>query len=233
MGTGLLIAALSFGAITYHTDGTAGPNVRERFTATQLVILQKLNRADLEHLARVPVLIVPDIWVVDELAYSPMPRRYPAAASYPRIVVVHQPAQVFGAYEYGTLVRWGPVSSGRRSDPTPPGSYHLNWRKQRHTSSINPNWIMNWAFNFENRAGFAFHQQELPGGPASHGCVRLLEPDARWLFDWADTWTVNPGATRVVKPGTPVLIVGRYDFDAPPPWQSLTALEHPLALPEM
>jgi hypothetical protein len=234
MGAGLLLA-LSLSAITYHVETTAagGPGVRDRFTADQLVVLQKLNRADLNHLDRLRALVVPDVWVDDELAYSPMPRRFPPGAGHRRVVVVHQPAQVFGAYEFGALVRWGPVSTGRRTDPTPTGLFHLNWRKQSHVSTIDPDWVMPWSFNFENRVGLAFHEQDLPGHPASHGCIRLLGGDARWLFEWADTWTLDGDGTSVRKLGTPVLILGEYDFAAAPPWRSPASLVRPLKLPSM
>ena len=235
MGTGFLVLALSLVAITYHVETTVsgGPGVRARFTANQLIVLQKLNRADLDHLDRLRALVVPDVWVDDELAYSPMPRRFPPGAGHPRVVVVYQPAQAFGAYEYGALVRWGPVSTGRRTDPTPAGLFHLNWRKQSHVSTIDPDWIMPWSFNFENRVGLAFHEQDLPGHPASHGCIRLLGGDARWLFEWAETWTLDGDGTRVLKLGTPVLILGDYDFAAAPPWRSLATLVLPLKLPSM
>lgn len=234
MGAGLILA-LSLSVITYHveTPAAGGPGVRDRFTADQLVVLQKLNRADLNHLDRLGALVIPDVWVDDELAYSPMPRRYPPGGPHRRVVVVYQPAQVFGAYEYGELVHWGPVSTGRRTDPTPTGLFHLNWRKQSHISTIDPDWIMPWSFNFENRVGLAFHEQDLPGRPASHGCIRLLGGDARWLFEWADTWTLDGDGTRVLKLGTPVLILGEYDFAAPPPWQSPDSHAYTLRLPEM
>lgn len=235
MGAGLLILALSLSAVTYHieTTGPRGLDVHRRFTPDQLVVLQKLNRADLAHLDRLRTLVVPDVWLDDELAYSPMPRHFPPGRQHRRVVVVYQPAQVFGAYEYGKLVRWGPVSTGRRTDPTPAGLFHLNWRQQMHVSTIDPDWVMPWAFNFENRVGLAFHEQELPGHPASHGCVRLLGEDARWLFEWADTWTLDARGTGVQKLGTPVLIQGEYDFTAAPPWLSLPSLARPLTLPEM
>ena len=235
MSVGLLLLASSLSVITYHVEmpDAGGQDVRNRFTPAQLVLLQKLNRADLNHLHRLPALVVPDAWLEDELAYSPMPRRYPPGARYRRLVLVYQPAQVFGAYEYGVLVRWGPVSTGRRTDPTPPGLFYLNWRNEWHTSSIDPDWFMGWAFNFENRLGLAFHEQALPGKPASHGCVRLLADDAQWLFEWADTWTLDGSGTRVLKLGTPVLILGEYDFGAAPPWQSPESLARPVALPSM
>ena len=235
MSLGLLLLASSLSVITYHVErpDAGGQAVRDRFTPAQLVLLQKLNRADLDHLHRLPALIVPDVWVEDELAYSPMPRRYPRGAPYRRLVLVYQPAQVFGAYEYGALVRWGPVSTGRRTDPTPSGLFHLNWREQSHTSTIDPEWIMDWAFNFENRAGLAFHEQALPGQPASHGCVRLLGEDARWLFAWGEPWTLDASGARVLTLGTPVLVMGEYDFEAAPSWQSPDRLARPVELPAL
>ena len=79
MGAGLLILALSVTAVTYHieTAGARGLDVRGRFTLDQLVVLQKLNGADLQHLDRLQTLVVPDVWLDDELAYSPMPRHVP------------------------------------------------------------------------------------------------------------------------------------------------------------
>jgi hypothetical protein len=50
-------------------------------------------------------------------------------------------------------------------------------------------------------------------------------------FEWGQAWTLDPGGTRVLRPGTPVFIVGRYDFDAPPPWRSLTWLSGTVVLP--
>jgi hypothetical protein len=232
VGAGVLLVALSLG-ITYHIEaaGAGGHGVRDRFSPAQLVLLQKLNRTDLDHIDRLASLVIPDVWVDDELAYSPMPRRYPRASTYRRLVIVYQPAQAFGAYEHGELVRWGPVSTGARSAPTPSGLFYLNWRKREHTSTIDPDWSMPWAFNFDNRLGLAFHEQALPGRPASHACVRLLAEDARWLFEWGEPWTLDRGGTRVLKPGTPVLVIGAYDFEAKPPWQSLHRLARPVELP--
>jgi hypothetical protein len=92
---------------------------------------------------------------------------------------------------------------------------------------------MRWYFNFGNREGLALHAYALPGYPASHGCIRLLERDAQWLFEWGQPWVLDPSATRVLKPGTPVLLVGNYDFDAAPPWRSLRWLSQQVALPSL
>ena len=77
-----------------------------------------LNRRDREHLLRsdppTPGLLVPTAWAADPLAYSPFPAVWPASEPFPKVIVVSQPMQAFAAYERGTLVRWGPVSTGRK-----------------------------------------------------------------------------------------------------------------------
>ena len=56
--------------ITYHLEA-AKP--LSRFSSDQLALLVKLNHADSAHLARLPRIVVPDRWNLDELLYSPMP----------------------------------------------------------------------------------------------------------------------------------------------------------------
>jgi hypothetical protein len=116
-------------AIHYRIEWAADMrhDINKAFTAAQLAVLEKLNRADIAHLRRLPLLVVPDLWV-DELQYSPFPPVYPGAACLPKLLLVDLPAQAFAAYEDGRLVRWGPVSSGREAYPTPTGVFHLNWR---------------------------------------------------------------------------------------------------------
>ena len=213
---------------TYRIEKKAAGPVRidERFTPNQVDLLEKLNRADRDHLARLPDLVVPESWGPDERAYSMLPLGYLSAARYPKLLVVHLPGQLFGAYESGMLVRWGPINSGARRSQTPNGLFALNWRSTGHASSIDPDWYLRWYFNFGSREGLAFHEYTLPGLPVSHGCIRLLSRDARWLFDWGEPWS---SAGR--SDGTPVLIIGAYDFEAPPPWRSPAWLLQPLELP--
>lgn len=197
-----------------------------------LALLEKLNRADSTRLARLPALVMPASEAGDELAYSPLPPTYAWASAFPKAIVVHLPAQVFGAYENGSLVRWGPISSGRESKASPSGLFHLNWKSPGRHSSIDPDWYMRWYFNFDVRNGIAFHQYKLPGLPASHACIRLLERDAQWVYDWGEGSQLDERGRRVPASGTPVLIVGQYDFDAPPPWRSLNWLAAGVKLPE-
>jgi hypothetical protein len=189
-----------------------------RFSSDQLALLVKLNHADPVHLARLTSILVPNRWLPDEILYSPMPRTVPQLSEEKKAIVVDLAAQVFGAYEGGRLVRWGPVSSGDRHHQTPSGVYHLNWHQRVRVSSDNPTWVMPWYFNFESRHGFGLHQYSLPGRPASHGCARMLPEDAKWLFHWGEGWKFADGTRDVIQPGTLVILLGEYDSGAPQPW---------------
>jgi hypothetical protein len=218
-------------AIDYRIERTTvdGRDLVSRFGGPELALLEKLNRADLAHLKRLPNVIVPSVWL-GELDYSPFPATYPAANATPQLIVVDQPAQAFAAYEYGRLVRWGPISSGRKAKPTPSGLYHLNWRARTRTSTLSGEWRLNWYFNFHNARGLAFHEFELPGVPMSHACVRLLARDAEWVFRWGTGWTLDAKGQLATR-GTPVIIQGNYAFNAPPPWLTADGAR-PIELPK-
>jgi len=207
-----------------------------RFTPAQIEILEMVNRRDRDHLLRVdpptPGLLVPVTWSDDPLTYSPFPRAWPGAEAYPKAIVVHQAMQAFAAYEKGVLVRWGPVSTGRKETPTPDGPFTLTWRARSRRSTDNEDWLLEWYFNFVNARGVSFHLFDLPGYPASHACVRLLLRDAQWLYGWGEQWSLDAERRVVTRPGTPVVILGTYPFGTPPAWLSLDALITPLTLPE-
>lgn len=202
-----------------------------RIEPEQVAILELLNRADAAHLKQLDELVVPGSWHDDPMRYSPFPMTFDWATPYERLLLVDKRAQAFAAYEGGALVRWGPVSTGRQGMQTPSGLFHLTWRSLGRHSTVDPDWYMPWYFNFQNSRGLSFHQFALPGRPASHACVRLLERDAKWLFEWGESWTLDERGWTVLDPGTPVLIVGCYDFDEPPPWRSLASLAAGIHLP--
>ena len=217
-------------AVTYRVEPLAAGELPKRFTPAQLAVLEKLNRRDLEHLARLTEIIVPDVWPDDELAFSPLPAEWSWAVSLPKALIVHQPGQVFGAYEYGRLVRWGPVSTGRKETPTPAGSFNLTWKSKSRRSTDNDAWLLKWYFNFINSRGVSFHEFDLPGAAASHACVRLLTRDAMWIYDWGEQWVLSPDRTAVATPGTPVVVQGVVDFKNPTPWTSAAWWQAPLTL---
>ena len=216
--------------IAYRLERNAdgGRDLTSRFGGPEIALLEKLNRADLSHLRRLPQVVVPSAFRGD-MDHSPFPPTYSAASATPKLLIVDQPAQAFAAYEYGRQVHWGPTSSGRKQKPTPSGVFYLNWRARTRTSTLSGEWRLNWYFNFHNTRGLAFHEFDLPGVPASHACVRLLSRDAEWIYKWGDSWTLDANGQLVTR-GTPVIIQGSYAFDAPAPWITDRALS--IALPK-
>jgi hypothetical protein len=180
----------------------------------------KVNRIDQVHAMQADTLIVPDPGS-DLLRLSPWPAVLPEADSTRKLLLVSLRVQAFAAYENGKLVRWGPICSGGRSTPTRTGLFFVNWKNRLHISSVNSSWIMPWTVNIDSWVGTALHQYALPGRPASHCCIRLMEDDARWIFDWVDEWSLAPGGETVIAHGTPVILFGDYDYEAPPPWRML------------
>ncbi len=182
-------------------------------------LVELLNRRLLQHASIGDTLVVPEKFGLDFRAYSPFPRYYPGARDFDKLFVIHKTIQAWAAYEYGQLSRWGIVNTGSSESPTPTGRFNFNWKEEYRVSSLSPPgepWEMYWVFNFENPRGIHVHQYAMPtGGPTSHGCVRLVDSDAKWIYDWADAWTVSNGrvdytssGSRVVKPGTTVIVVG-------------------------
>ena len=186
----------------------------------KMAFLLKLNRLDAQHLRSGVTLTIPE--QLDDLsAFSPFPHRLETVSEIPKLFLVSLRVQAFGAYESGRLVRWGPISSGKKTTPTPAGLYHTNWKSKATRSSINEDWLLPWYFNLDNQRGISFHQYDLPGYPASHGCLRLLADDAAWIYGWADQWTLSTDRRRVETYGTPAIVFGKYDYGKQAPWKNL------------
>ena len=73
---------------------------------------------------------------------------------------------------------------------------------------------MPWYFNIDVNRGIALHEYDLPGYPASHGCIRMQMEDARYVYGWGEQWHYN-GENQLTQKGTPVILFGRYDYDKP------------------
>ena len=212
-------------SVSYHFDTLKGKSVVADFTTTytaeQRDIIYAINRISSSRIGAGRVLVMPDTLSAEILDYSPYPDSVKAFDTLPKLVLISRRIQAFAIYENGQLTRWGPVSSGKKSTPTPAGLFHTNFKAKIKISSENSEWIMPWYFNFYARRGIAMHQFYLPGYPASHACVRMQEKDAKWIFDWADQWRVSGKTGAVTKVGTPVIIFGDYDFTKPVPWINL------------
>lgn len=185
-------------------------------------IMVAINRTDAENFPKMDSVIVPNDLSGDPEFYLPFPFSVPAIKQINKIIFFSYPAQAFAAYENGELVYTGPVNMGRKKDPTPTGLFFANWKAEKTNSTFNDEWELRWNVNIENKLGVGWHQYSLPGYPASHSCLRLQENDARSLYKWADEWKLKDDQNITLQ-GTPVIVFGSYDFDAPKPWLQLVA----------
>jgi hypothetical protein len=188
--------------------------------SSKMNIVYALNRADKAGLKKLDSIVTPSDFSGDLVYYLPFPLHVNALEEVSKIIIFSYPTQTFAAYENGQLVRTGPTNMGRKADQTPTGLFFTNWKAEKTTSTFNDEWELKWNFNIENKLGVGFHQYELPGYPASHSCLRLLEKDAKYLYKFADEWILKDKENVKVK-GTPVVVFGSYDFGGPKPWFQL------------
>jgi hypothetical protein len=91
--------------------------------------------------------------------------------------------QVALAIENDKVVRVIHVSTGAASTPTPPGTFRVYSKIPKWWSVPFREWLL-WAVPFNG--GLAFHElAEVPPYPASHGCVREVYVNSRWMYDFA------------------------------------------------
>lgn len=196
-------------------------------STANLEIALAVNRTDKAFFVKMDSVIIPTDMTGDMAFYLPFPMQVPYLEQVEKIIFFSYPTQTFAAYENGILVYTGPTNMGRKKDPTPTGLFFTNWKAEETTSTFDDEWKLLWNFNIENKKGIGFHQYDLPGYPASHSCLRLHEKDAKSLYEWADQWVLINDENVKFK-GTPVIVFGSYDFDAPKPWLQL--VQNPKAL---
>jgi hypothetical protein len=204
--------------ITIQTD-TAQKELESLYGPANIEAILKINRIDLAHIKKGSVLVIPENF---NQSFSSFPAEIPEIAGIPKLFLISQRVQAFGAYEYGILVRTGPVSSGKQSTPTANKLFFANWKGKEVISTINGEWLLKWNVNLDNFDGIGMHQYDMPGYPASHSCVRMLEADAMWVYNWVDQWILTEDGNTRLAAGTPVIIFGQYPFGKTAPWKLLT-----------
>jgi hypothetical protein len=197
----------------------------------KLQIALAVNRTDKACFAKMDSVIIPADMSGDIVYYLPFPLNVPYLAEIDKIIFFSYPTQTFATYENGVLIYTGPTNMGRKKDPTPTGLFYANWKAEKTISTVNDEWELLWNFNIANKEGVGWHQYSMPGYPASHSCLRLQEKDARYLYTWADQWILDEKETVQVN-GTPVIIFGSYNFEAPKPWLRLVTNPHALDITE-
>jgi lipoprotein-anchoring transpeptidase ErfK/SrfK len=137
-----------------------------------------------------------------EVTYSvvpaPPPTVAPAPAPAPALaaaaegalrIVVSLPQQKAFVFREGALVASAPVSTGRPGHPTPLGTFRILQKQVHHRSNIYSNAPMPYMQRLTTY-GIALHAGQLPGYPASHGCIRLPWAFAKKLYSMTDGSTL-------------------------------------------
>ena len=109
-----------------------------------------------------------------------------AVPAGPLVMVISLDEQRAYLYRNGLRIGVSTVSSGKRGKETPTGVFTILQKHKDHRSSLYDDAPM----PFMQRLtwdGVALHAGNLPGYPASHGCIRLPYEFARRLFDLTST----------------------------------------------
>jgi hypothetical protein len=134
----------------------------------------------------------------------------------PLVVLVSIPDQLMYVYRNGVRIGRSTVSTGKAGKRTPTGVFTVLQKKVRHESSIYKGAKMPHMQRL-TWSGIAMHAGQLPGYPASAGCVRLPVDFAAKLYSVtalgttviiadhksAPIHTVQPGLLFSGKTGTP------------------------------
>jgi hypothetical protein len=116
----------------------------------------------------------------------------------PVVIVVSIARQRAYAYRNGVLIGISTASTGKKGHETPTGVFTLLQKNADHKSNLYNNAPMPYMQRL-TWDGIALHAGNLPGYPASHGCVRLPLSFAKKLFD-----VTKLGLTVIVIPGDDV-----------------------------
>ncbi|MDA8215628.1 MAG: L,D-transpeptidase, partial [Nitrospiraceae bacterium] len=165
--------------------------------------------------------------------FTPMPEYYQPAESEAKFILIDLSEQFLGAYEYGRLVFSVPVATGEKGNETPSGEFRITAFNSRHKSSLyfieetNIPYPMHYGLRFHiSRGGVAYwiHGRDIPGYPASHGCIGLYDEemqkkyykypknpvleDAKTLFEWVISPLRDDGNFHLLKDGPKLKIIG-------------------------
>src|ERR1700728_3889617 len=110
--------------------------------------------------------------------YNWQPEVSPAG---PVVMFVSLPDQIVYVYRNGVRIGRSTVSTGKPGTATPTGVFTVLQKKVDHESSIYKGAKMPHMQRL-TWTGIAMHAGNLPGYPASHGCVRLPDDFAQKLY---------------------------------------------------
>jgi hypothetical protein len=207
----------------------------------------RFNRMDRRHFIGDRSIKVPEHLEQIE-HYSPLPLSYPEAEKDAQFILVDQSEMFLGAYEHGRLVLSFPAAIGVEEHRVPNGSFRIDAADRHHESNlyvmeeIGRPYPMHYGLRFfvdkdtDGWPSYWIHGRDLPGYPASHGCIGLYDEEmqndyyaahdrqvnkpyyheltkpylegAQRLYRWVVDPAGDPGTFHKIKNGPRVLIIG-------------------------
>ena len=195
--------------IPWHPHFIQPQETLETLFGTDWVWAARFNRIDRRHVYPGMTIKVPER-LEDIRGYTPLPKEYEPARGRGKYILVDVTEQWLGAYESGRLVFSAPAATGKAGTETPVGIFRVDARHLTHTSSLyktandEEQYPMDNALRFyigPDNVSYWLHARDLPGRPASHGCIGLFDEemqnrvfgtpekpallDSQRLYEWA------------------------------------------------
>lgn len=199
----------SLKGIKWHAHFIQPHQTLESLFGADWIWVARFNRVDRRHVYPGMTIKVPED-MADIRNYSPLPYFYPVASSHAKYILVDITEQWLGAYERGKLVFSAPAATGKATTETPTGMFRISARHLTHSSSLyktqdeTEQYPMDNAIRFhigDDNVSYWLHARDLPGRPASHGCIGLFDEemqnrvygvparpvllDSQKLYEWA------------------------------------------------
>lgn len=199
------------------------------------IYVARFNRLDRRHMYPGMTIKVP-ARMEDIKNYTPMPLVYEPAKRHDKYILINLTEQWLGAYEFGKLKFSMPAATGSQGHETPVGLFQVDARHRDHTSSLyktedqTEQYPMDNAIRFHvgaDNVSYWIHARDLPGRPASHGCVGVYDEamqnrvygipekpvllDSEKLYNWAvgeDDYEDDTGELEELEDGPVVEVVG-------------------------
>jgi hypothetical protein len=216
----------------------------ERLFGKDWVAVSRFNRIDRRHVYPGMTIKVPEN--MEEIRnYDPLPAVYEPARKHAKYIYLSVTEQWLGAYQYGKLVFSMPAATGIEGHLAPTGLFKAEAYHRKHTSSLyktakgNAQYPMDYAIRFlvdKEQVSFWIHARDLPGRPASHGCIGVFDEamqkrvygvpdkplldDAKKLYAWTigeALYAEDDGTPKLLPDGPPLEIVGELPKRLPRP----------------
>ncbi len=207
----------------------------ERLFGKDWVFVARFNRIDRRHVYPGMTIKVPEK-MEDIRNYTPLPVDYEPARNHAKYILLSVTEQWLGAYEYGRLAFSMPAATGIEGHLAPTGIFRAEAYHRRHTSSLyktatgDSQYPMDYAIRFlidKEQVSYWIHARDLPGRPASHGCIGVFDEamqhrvygvpdkpvleDAKKLYAWTigeESYIADNGTQQLIANGPIIEIVG-------------------------